>query len=375
MLDCMLPVAHRRRPECLNPGAELLDGDLTDPATVRRALRGVDAVCHQAAMVGLGQNMLDIADYVRHNDLGTAVLLRELAAAGFAGRLVLASSMVVYGEGAYRCPAPRPDRRTAAQPGATEPRPVRAMLSALRARARAGRGRRVLPPRSPERVRRDQGAPGASLLRVLARHRGSGHRAALPQRLRTADAARHAVRRGRGVVRQRARQRAGASRVRGRAAAARLRSRPRRRTRQRARANERVAAAAECSTSPADTPAASARWPWRSRARRERVPLRRSSPASFGLAMCVMCSPRRIGPNGCWASGQANTSTPGCRSSRPPRCESPEGPLARGRRERAGPQLPRLGRGTARRAGIAARPPAPAGARSRWPASARSSRC
>ena len=104
VLDCMLPAAHRRRSELPNPEAELLDGDLTDPATVRRALRGVDAVCHQAAMVGLGQNMLDIADYVRHNDLGTAVLLRELAGAGFAGRFVLASSMVVYGEGAYRCP-------------------------------------------------------------------------------------------------------------------------------------------------------------------------------------------------------------------------------------------------------------------------------
>ena len=104
VLDCTLPVAHQRRPEHLNPAAELLDGDLTDPATVRRALRGVDAVCHQAAMVGLGQNMLDIADYVLHNDMGTAVLLRELAAGGFAGRFVLASSMVVYGEGAYRCP-------------------------------------------------------------------------------------------------------------------------------------------------------------------------------------------------------------------------------------------------------------------------------
>jgi dTDP-L-rhamnose 4-epimerase len=104
VLDCVLPVAHGRRPEDLNPEAEVLDGDLTDPAAVRRALRGVDAVCHQAAMVGLGQNMLDIADYVLHNDMGTAVLLRELAAAGFGGRFVLASSMVVYGEGAYRCP-------------------------------------------------------------------------------------------------------------------------------------------------------------------------------------------------------------------------------------------------------------------------------
>jgi dTDP-L-rhamnose 4-epimerase len=55
-------------------------------------------------MVGLGTDIGDIADYVSHNDLGTAVLLRALAAAGFAGRVVLASSMVVYGEGRYACP-------------------------------------------------------------------------------------------------------------------------------------------------------------------------------------------------------------------------------------------------------------------------------
>ena len=52
-----------------------------DAAAVARALCGVNAICHQAAMVGLGQNMLDIRDYAHHNDLGTAVLLRELAAA------------------------------------------------------------------------------------------------------------------------------------------------------------------------------------------------------------------------------------------------------------------------------------------------------
>ena len=114
VLDSLLPAAHRRRPDYLNAEAEVVIGDVADRRTVARALRGVDAVCHQAAMVGLGQNMLDVADYVRHNDLGTAVLLRELAAARFNGRLVLASSMVVYGEGGYRCardvpvrPAPR----------------------------------------------------------------------------------------------------------------------------------------------------------------------------------------------------------------------------------------------------------------------------
>jgi dTDP-L-rhamnose 4-epimerase len=97
-------------------GVEHVVGDVRDADAVRRALRGVDAVCHQAAKVGLGVDLGDIDDYVTHNDVGTAVLLRELAAARFAGRLVLASSMVVYGEGRYRCdrhgvvaPAPRPE--------------------------------------------------------------------------------------------------------------------------------------------------------------------------------------------------------------------------------------------------------------------------
>jgi dTDP-L-rhamnose 4-epimerase len=110
ILDSLLPAAHRRRPDYLNPGAEYVEGDVRDPDTVARALRGVDAVCHQASMVGLGQTMLDVAEYVRHNDLGTAVLLRELAAVRFTGRLVLASSMVVYGEGGYRCPDHGPTR-------------------------------------------------------------------------------------------------------------------------------------------------------------------------------------------------------------------------------------------------------------------------
>jgi dTDP-L-rhamnose 4-epimerase len=77
--------------------------DVRDPAAVRRALRGVDAVCHQAAMVGLGTGFADAAEYVSRNDLGTAVLLTAMADAGVR-RLVLAGSMVVYGEGRYDCP-------------------------------------------------------------------------------------------------------------------------------------------------------------------------------------------------------------------------------------------------------------------------------
>jgi dTDP-L-rhamnose 4-epimerase len=68
-----------------------------------RALRGVDAVCHQAAMVGLGKDFADAPEYVGCNDLGTAVLLAEMAEAGVAN-LLLAGSMVVYGEGRYDCP-------------------------------------------------------------------------------------------------------------------------------------------------------------------------------------------------------------------------------------------------------------------------------
>src|SRR4051795_5183253 len=102
VLDAFLPAAHRERPGYLDPRAELIEGDVRDPETVARAVEGVSAVSHQAAMVGLGVDIGDIADYVAHNDLGTAVLLRALRS--FKGRLVLGSSMVVYDEGRYRCP-------------------------------------------------------------------------------------------------------------------------------------------------------------------------------------------------------------------------------------------------------------------------------
>jgi dTDP-L-rhamnose 4-epimerase len=113
-LDAFLPAAHRERPDYLDPAAEWIEGDLRDPAVAARAVAGVTAVSHQAAMVGLGVDLGDLPAYVGHNDLATAELLRALAAARFTGRLVLASSMVVYGEGRYACaehgvvePAPR----------------------------------------------------------------------------------------------------------------------------------------------------------------------------------------------------------------------------------------------------------------------------
>ncbi|MER6061381.1 NAD-dependent epimerase/dehydratase family protein [Streptomyces sp. NPDC001792] len=80
-----------------DPGA-----DVRSPASVARALAGVDAVCHQAAMVGLGNGVADAAEYVSRNDLGTAVLVAAMAEAGVR-HMVLAGSMVVYGEGRYEC--------------------------------------------------------------------------------------------------------------------------------------------------------------------------------------------------------------------------------------------------------------------------------
>lgn len=82
---------------------DLRDGkDIRDGWAVASALAGVDAVCHQAAMVGLGTGFGDAVEYVSRNDLGTAVLLAAMADAGVR-RLVLAGSMVVYGEGRYAC--------------------------------------------------------------------------------------------------------------------------------------------------------------------------------------------------------------------------------------------------------------------------------
>ncbi|MDJ1131833.1 NAD-dependent epimerase/dehydratase family protein [Streptomyces iconiensis] len=85
-------------------GVRQLTGDVRDAGTVRAALRGVDAVCHQAAMVGLGKDFAEAPDYVSCNDLGTAVLLAGMAETGV-GTLLLAGSMVVYGEGRYECPS------------------------------------------------------------------------------------------------------------------------------------------------------------------------------------------------------------------------------------------------------------------------------
>jgi dTDP-L-rhamnose 4-epimerase len=108
VLDVGHPAAHRHPPRA-PAGVPLHRIDLRDGTAVGAALRGVDVVVHQAAMVGLGVDLGDLGEYVGCNDLGTAVLLAQMARAGIR-RLVLASSMVVYGEGSYHCDAHGPVR-------------------------------------------------------------------------------------------------------------------------------------------------------------------------------------------------------------------------------------------------------------------------
>jgi dTDP-L-rhamnose 4-epimerase len=101
-----------KRPVYLHDDVELIVGDICDRDSVKRALNGVEMVCHFAAAVGVGQSMYEIARYTGTNDLGTAILLEEMIGRDIR-RLLVASSMSVYGEGLARLgsrhvePAPR----------------------------------------------------------------------------------------------------------------------------------------------------------------------------------------------------------------------------------------------------------------------------
>jgi dTDP-L-rhamnose 4-epimerase len=118
-LDAQVHGPERRRPSWLAAGAELIEGDMRDSDAVGRALRGVDVVYHLAAAVGVGQSMYQIADYTATNTLGTAHLLQTLVDREMElERLVVASSMSIYGEGRYARAdgrAPRVSARPAAQ--------------------------------------------------------------------------------------------------------------------------------------------------------------------------------------------------------------------------------------------------------------------
>ncbi|MDQ2806253.1 MAG: NAD-dependent epimerase/dehydratase family protein [Chloroflexota bacterium] len=112
VLDALVPQVHgpeplgaAGRPRYLHPAAEFIRADITDAAAVRRALTGIEVVYHEAAEVGVGQSMYEIVRYTQANTLGTAVLLEALTTdRGAVRKVIVASSMSIYGEGAYHCP-------------------------------------------------------------------------------------------------------------------------------------------------------------------------------------------------------------------------------------------------------------------------------
>ena len=99
VLDALIPQVHGDAPK-IDADVELVHADIRDAEAVARAISGVDGVFHLAAEVGVGQSMYEIGRYVGANDLGTAVLLEALIEAPVQ-RVVVASSMSVYGEGLY----------------------------------------------------------------------------------------------------------------------------------------------------------------------------------------------------------------------------------------------------------------------------------
>lgn len=107
ILDSLVEQVHGpAAPPHLSKDAEFIRADVCDADALAGALDGIEVVYHQAAEVGVGQSMYEIVRYVKANDLGTAVLLEEmLKKRGQFRKLVVASSMSIYGEGAYRCPA------------------------------------------------------------------------------------------------------------------------------------------------------------------------------------------------------------------------------------------------------------------------------
>ena len=122
-VDAMLPAAHGRDAGLPRDCRRV---DIRDADALAPLLDGIEVVCHQAAMVGAGVNAADAPEYGSHNDFGTAVLLAQMFHAGVA-RLVLASSMVVYGQGRYHCRehgpvAPLPRRRADLDAGVFEHR-------------------------------------------------------------------------------------------------------------------------------------------------------------------------------------------------------------------------------------------------------------
>lgn len=143
ILDSLIPQVHgpgRKRPAYLHKDAELIVGDVRDAVKVKRALVGVDIVYHFAARVGVGQSMYELDEYTSVNSGGTAVLLEQVIQKKIQ-RLIVASSMSIYGEGLYRTADGRietPVDRT------------RSQLTAADWEVRSASGEKLFPVPTPE---------------------------------------------------------------------------------------------------------------------------------------------------------------------------------------------------------------------------------
>jgi dTDP-L-rhamnose 4-epimerase len=152
VLDSLAAQVHGDDPPGLPEGVELIQGNVGDPECVDRALEGVDRVVHLAAAVGVGQSMYEIAEYVRENTMATATFLERLVAQRpLPTRLVVASSMSIYGEGEYECPV---HEATAPAPRAEEQLLARQWecICPLCGRALASRPTRETKPLIPTSV-------------------------------------------------------------------------------------------------------------------------------------------------------------------------------------------------------------------------------
>ena len=193
-VDALIPEAHGSDAV---PGPDVQRLDVRDAAHWADLLDDIDVVCHQAAMVGAGVTVADLPSYAAHNDLGTAALLAAMHERGV-DALVLASSMVVYGEGRYACTEhgeqqPPARSRDALEAGDFE---NHCALCGAAVDLAAGAGGRAARP--AQQLRRQQARAGALHARVGPAGTSAGDRAEVPQRLRPRDAARHPLLRRRG---------------------------------------------------------------------------------------------------------------------------------------------------------------------------------